>query len=92
MRVSLTLQILRFIVGRHDLPFYYSHSAKLQLSFLDAFLKDNDYDGWKSGKQSRVNICVRKGNCGVDVPSKLCLTCRTILVMIISWSKSQPAL
>ncbi|KAF7182454.1 hypothetical protein CNMCM7691_002024 [Aspergillus felis] len=51
MRASSTYKILRFIVGRHDLPFYYPHSARLQLSFLDAFLKDNDYDGWKTGQQ-----------------------------------------
>ncbi|KAJ5240511.1 uncharacterized protein N7469_002102 [Penicillium citrinum] len=70
MRASSPFKFLRFIVGRHDLPFYYPHSAKLQLSFLDAFLKDNDYDGWKSGKQARVNICVRKGNCGVDDPER----------------------
>ncbi|KAI9034801.1 Alpha/Beta hydrolase protein [Aspergillus affinis] len=70
MRASSSYKFLRFIVGRHDLPFYYPHSAKLQLSFLDAFLKGNDYDGWTSGKQARVNICVRKGNCGVDDPER----------------------
>ncbi|KAB8231102.1 Alpha/Beta hydrolase protein [Aspergillus alliaceus] len=66
MRASSPYKFLRFIVGRHDLPFYYPHSARLQLSFLDAFLKDNDYDGWKAGQQPRVHICLRKGDCGVD--------------------------
>ncbi|KAJ5833651.1 hypothetical protein N7474_001962 [Penicillium riverlandense] len=70
MRASSPYKFLRFIVGRHDLPFYYPHSAKLQLSFLDAFLKDNDYDGWKSGQQPRVHVCLRKGNCGVDDPER----------------------
>ncbi|KAF7173646.1 hypothetical protein CNMCM5623_005884 [Aspergillus felis] len=70
MRASSPYKFLRFIVGRHDLPFYYPHSARLQLSFLDAFLKDNDYDGWKSGQQPRVHICLRKGDCGVDDPER----------------------
>lgn len=30
---------LRFIVGRHDLPFYYHDEVAIQRSFLDAFLK-----------------------------------------------------
>ncbi|KAE8307053.1 Alpha/Beta hydrolase protein [Aspergillus transmontanensis] len=70
MRASSPYKFLRFIVGRHDLPFYYPHSARLQLSFLDAFLKDNDYDGWKTGQQPRVHICLRKGDCGVDDPER----------------------
>lgn len=70
MGASSHYKFLRFIVGRHDLPFYYPHSAKLQLSFLDEFLKDNDYDGWKSGQQPRVNVCLRKGDCGVDDPEQ----------------------
>lgn len=70
MRASSSYKFLRFIVGRHDLPFYYPHSAQLQLSFLDAFLKDNDYDGWKSGQQPRVHLCLRKGDCGVDDPER----------------------
>lgn len=66
MRTSSPYKFLRFVVGHHDLPFYYPHSARLQLSFLDAFLKDNDYDGWKVGQQPRVQLCMRKGDCGVD--------------------------
>jgi predicted acyl esterase len=70
MRASSQYKFLHFIVGRHDLPFYYDHSAKLQLSFFDAFLKENDYDGWKSGAQPRVKLCLRKGDCGVDDPER----------------------
>ncbi|KAH6618432.1 Alpha/Beta hydrolase protein [Boeremia exigua] len=68
MRASSRYKFLHFIVGRHDLPFYYNHSAKLQLSFFDSFLKDNDYDGWKTGEQPRVKLTLRKGDCGVDDP------------------------
>lgn len=70
MRASSTYKFLRFVVGRHDLPFYYPHSAKLQLSFLDCFLKENDYDGWKTGQQPRVHVCLREGDCGVDDPER----------------------
>lgn len=70
MRASSQFKFLRFIVGRHDLPFYYPHSAKLQLSFLDCFLKGDDYDGWKSGQQPRVELTLRKGDCGVDDPER----------------------
>jgi predicted acyl esterase len=61
---------LHFIVGRHDLPFYYSHSAALQLSFFNTFLKDDDVDGWKTGKQPRVKLCLREGDAGVDNPER----------------------
>jgi predicted acyl esterase len=70
MRASSPYKYLHFIVGRHDLPFYYDHSAELQRSFFDAFLKDNDYDRWKTGKQPRVKLCLRKGDCGVDDPER----------------------
>lgn len=33
----------------------------MQLSFFDCFLKDDDYGGWKSGKQAPVRFSVRKG-------------------------------
>ncbi|KAJ6023563.1 hypothetical protein N7460_013958 [Penicillium canescens] len=69
-RASSTYKFLRFVVGRHDLPFYYPHSAKLQLSFLDSFLKGSDYDGWKTGQQPRVEVCLREGDCGVDDPER----------------------
>ncbi|EXA29098.1 hypothetical protein FOVG_19358 [Fusarium oxysporum f. sp. pisi HDV247] len=70
MRASSKYKFLHFIVGRHDLPFYYQNSAELQQSFFDTFLKDNDYDGWKAGKQPRVNLCLRKGDGGVDDPER----------------------
>ncbi|KAL4971274.1 Alpha/Beta hydrolase protein [Aspergillus desertorum] len=55
MRASSQHKFLRFI---------------LQLSFLDSFLKDNDHDGWKSGQQPPVHICLRKGDCGIDDPER----------------------
>ncbi|GME47280.1 uncharacterized protein LTHEOB_11430 [Neofusicoccum parvum] len=59
-------KFLRFIVGRHDLPFYYAHNAELQKSFLDAFLKGDDHAGWTVGKQPKVQLCLRKGDTGVN--------------------------
>ena len=70
MKASSNHKFLHFIVGRHDLPFYYQHSAELQKSFFDAFLKNDDYGGWKSGKQPRVRLTLRKGDCGVDDPER----------------------
>ncbi|KAI0973192.1 alpha/beta-hydrolase [Xylaria arbuscula] len=70
IRARSQYKFLHFIVGRHDLPFYYHESALLQLSFLDTFLKDNDRDGWKVGKQPRVKLCLRKGEAGVDDPER----------------------
>ncbi|KAK4936722.1 hypothetical protein LTR10_022446 [Elasticomyces elasticus] len=70
MRASSPYKFLHFVVGRHDLPFYYTQSAELQHSFFDAFLKDNDRGGWKSGKQPRVKLCLRKGDAGVDDPER----------------------
>ena len=57
---------LRFITGRHDLPFYYPDEVETQRGFLDCFLKDDDWAGWKAGKQPRVNVRLRKGNKGVN--------------------------
>jgi predicted acyl esterase len=70
MRASSPYKYLHFIIGRHDLPCYYDHPAELQQSFFDAFLKDNYYDGWKTGKQPRVKLCLRRGDCGVDDPER----------------------
>ncbi|EEU37580.1 uncharacterized protein NECHADRAFT_53393 [Fusarium vanettenii 77-13-4] len=70
MRASSKYKFLHFIVGRHDLPFYYPESAELQLSFFNSFLKDNDADGWKTGQQPRVRLCLRKGEAGVDDPER----------------------
>ncbi|PYI05114.1 alpha/beta-hydrolase [Aspergillus sclerotiicarbonarius CBS 121057] len=61
-------KFLRFIVGRHDLPFYYDEEVEVHRSFLEAFLKDNDYAGWKSGKMPPVSVCLRKGNVGFNNP------------------------
>ena len=70
MRASSPHKFLRFVVGRHDLPFYYSHSADLQQSFFDCFLKGNDEAGWTSGKQPRVKLILRQGDAGVDDPER----------------------
>jgi predicted acyl esterase len=69
-RASSKYKFLHFIVGRHDLPFYYPESAELQLSFFNSFLKDDDVDGWKSGKMPRVRLTLRKGEAGVDDPER----------------------
>ena len=57
---------IRFITGRHDLPFYYPEEVDVQRSFLDCFLKDDDWAGWKTGKQPKVNLRLRKGDKGVN--------------------------
>ncbi len=57
---------LRFITGRHDLPFYYQEQVELQRSFLDAFLRDDDWHGWKSGAEPKVCLTLRKGDKGVN--------------------------
>ena len=44
-----------------DTPFYDSPYIDMQLSFFDSFLKDDDYGGWKSGKQAPVQFSVRRG-------------------------------
>ncbi|KAJ6127570.1 hypothetical protein N7523_003182 [Penicillium sp. IBT 18751x] len=58
------LKYLRFITGRHDLPFYYSEEVEIQRSFLDAFLKGEDRAGWSTGKAPKVDIVLRKGDVG----------------------------
>ncbi|KAE9577533.1 hypothetical protein CGMCC3_g6431 [Colletotrichum fructicola] len=61
------LKYLRFITGRHDLPFYYPEEVELQKSFLDAFLKGDDRVGWSvPGKVSPVTLTLRKGNVGFN--------------------------
>ena len=57
---------LRFITGRHDLPFYYPEEVEIQQGFLDCFLKDDNWAGWKTGKFSQVSIRLRKGDKGVN--------------------------
>lgn len=61
------VKYLRFITGRHDLPFYYSEEVDLQRSFLDAFLKGHDDRGWsEKGKLPPVSIVLRKGDVGFN--------------------------
>ena len=61
---------LRFIVGRHDLPFYYPEEVEVQRSFLDAWLKNQDRDGWtRKGVLPAVDLILRRGNVGYNNPS-----------------------
>lgn len=61
------LKYLRFITGRHDLPFYYEQEVELQRSFLDAFLKGDDRVGWSvKGKLPPVDLVLRKGDVGFN--------------------------
>ena len=58
---------LRFITGRHDLPFYYEEEVKLQRSFLDAFLKGIDKVGWSIPEMvPAVDLVLRKGDVGFN--------------------------
>lgn len=67
---SSELKYLRFIVGRHDLPFYSPEAVKIQTSFLDAFLKGRDGLGWTTkGKVPAVDLVIRKGNVGFNDPA-----------------------
>ncbi|KAK6080152.1 X-Pro dipeptidyl-peptidase C-terminal non-catalytic domain-containing protein [Seiridium cupressi] len=62
---------LRFITGRHDLPFYYKEEVELQKSFLDAFLKGEDRVGWSEpGKVAPVTVTLRKGDVGFNDAEK----------------------
>ncbi|KAK3685682.1 X-Pro dipeptidyl-peptidase C-terminal non-catalytic domain-containing protein [Podospora appendiculata] len=62
---------LRFITGRHDLPFYYHEEVELQKSFLNAFLKGQDTVGWSvPGKVAPVTVTLRKGNVGYNDAEK----------------------
>jgi predicted acyl esterase len=67
MDAGSEVKYLRFITGRHDLPFYYQEEVDLQRSFLDAFLKGDDRVGWsEKGKVPPVDIVLRKGNVGYN--------------------------
>ncbi|OQE16946.1 hypothetical protein PENSTE_c022G08033 [Penicillium steckii] len=60
---------LRFITGRHDLPFYYPEEVEVQKSFLDAWLKDDDREGWtKKGAVPAIDLVLRRGNVGYNNP------------------------
>lgn len=66
-RAGSKLKYLRFITGRHDLPFYYAEEVEVQKSFLDAFLKGRDTVGWSEpGKVAPVTLTLRKGNVGFN--------------------------
>ncbi|KAI0023549.1 X-Pro dipeptidyl-peptidase C-terminal non-catalytic domain-containing protein [Xylariomycetidae sp. FL0641] len=61
------LKYLRFITGRHDLPFFYPDEAELQRGFLDAFLKGDDRVGWSvPGKLPPVTVTLRDRDAGVN--------------------------
>ena len=67
MGVSSKFKYLRFLTGRHDIPFYYDEEVAEQKSFLDAFLKGQDDRGWGlASKVPPVNLCLRKGNPGYN--------------------------
>ena len=66
LNAGSTQKYLRFITGRHDLPFYTKQNVEMQKSFLDAFLKDYDPGGWSTGAAPRVGITLRKGNVGYN--------------------------
>ncbi|KAJ5901830.1 hypothetical protein N7495_002358 [Penicillium taxi] len=69
-RAGSDLKYLRFIVGRHDLPFYYEEEVELQRSFLDAFLLGDDRRGWsKKGTIPPVDLILRKGDVGFNDPA-----------------------
>ncbi|KAJ5588335.1 hypothetical protein N7537_011013 [Penicillium hordei] len=58
---------LRFITGRHDLPFYYPEEVEIQKSFLDAWLKGDDREGWtKKGAVPAIDLVLRQGNVGYN--------------------------
>ncbi|OQO10662.1 hypothetical protein B0A48_03960 [Cryoendolithus antarcticus] len=60
------VKYLRFITGRHDLPFYTPECVELQKNFLDAFLKGDDPKGWSRGEQPLVEYKVRVGDVGFN--------------------------
>jgi predicted acyl esterase len=62
MNAGSELKYLRFLTGRHDLPFYTPENVEIQKSFLDAFLKGHDTMGWSTGKAPKVGFAIRKGN------------------------------
>ncbi len=62
MHAASEFKYLRFIVGRHDLPFFLDEEVEVQRSFLDAFLKGEDPTGWsRKGQVPPVDLLLRKG-------------------------------
>jgi len=71
LRAGSRLKYLRFITGRHDLPFYYHDEVEVQRSFLDAFLRGDDRDGWaEPGRVPPVTLTLRRGNVGFNDAKK----------------------
>ena len=68
MNASSELKYLRFVTGRHDLPFYGAENVEVQKSFLDAFLKGQDTMGWTTGEAPKVGFPVRQGDVGFNDP------------------------
>ncbi|KAJ5681831.1 uncharacterized protein N7477_001771 [Penicillium maclennaniae] len=69
IRAGSEFKYLRFIAGRHDLPFYYDEEVEVQRSFLDAFLKGEDRYGWsQKGAVPPVDLLLRKGDVGYNNP------------------------
>lgn len=66
LNAGSNLRYLRFVTGRHDLPFYGKENVEMQKSFLDAFLKGNDTQGWSTGQAPKVGLVLRKGNVGYN--------------------------
>ncbi|KAL6247713.1 hypothetical protein RBB50_005061 [Rhinocladiella similis] len=66
MNASSKHKYLRFVTGRHDLPFYTKECVDMQHSFLDAFLKGKDPLGWSRGEQPKVGYKLRVGDVGFN--------------------------
>ncbi|KAK5679396.1 hypothetical protein LTS10_008211 [Elasticomyces elasticus] len=66
LNAGSTVKYLRLITGRHDLPFYSGEGVAMQLSFLNAFMKGIDIDGWADGSAPKVAYKVRRGNPGYN--------------------------
>lgn len=70
LNAGSTHKYLRFITGRHDLPFYSKENVEMQKSFLDAFLKGYDTVGWSTGKAPKVGLTLREGNVGYNTETE----------------------
>ena len=62
LRAGSKYKFLRIHTGRHDLPYFQSPLVDMQLSFFDAFLKGDDHDGWKTGKEPPIRFAIRRGS------------------------------
>ncbi|EMC98769.1 hypothetical protein BAUCODRAFT_103232 [Baudoinia panamericana UAMH 10762] len=66
MNAGSQTKYLRFVTGRHDLPFYTAECVALQKSFLNAFLKGDDPQGWSQAKQPPIGYKLRIGDVGYN--------------------------